>query len=413
MTTIDTMTMLNIDTTLLERAKKLAPAISERTVQVEEQRHVHDDSIDELKDAGFFKYLLPKRWGGEEGSSADFMAAVIEIGKACTSTAWVACILTAHNWEMAHMTEQLQAELFEDDPNTLISSSYAQQGNWAKRVPGGFQVSGRWKSSSGIPHCQWVALGVNVEGEAAHNIVVPLTDATVVDDWHVLGMQGTGSRSVVLEDVFVPEHRAIDREILLAHAAPGLVKNTAPLFKVSQSTIYSSVAAAPAIGAGWRFYEEFPNYYGLSTSFAGRSIADDARTLNKYAECRGMLQGQQHLFLYRHQQAYQSAMTNQPLDDLTTAEAMFDLAKSARTSLEVAMTLMPLLRPSAVYHTSIMQRLYRDIVVARQHGTQNADTAAQVAGLIQQGRPGMNNFILPTETLDAARERAADLGYLS
>lgn len=398
--------------TLRERAKALAPAIAERAQSVEDMRHAHDDSIAEMIDAGLTRGLQAARYGGEEASPEDFVAAVIEISKACTSTGWVLCILGVHNWEMAHMSTELQEELYGDDPTVLLSSSYAQQGNTAHRVDGGFRLSGKWRSSSGVHHATWVALGANVPGEEAHNFVVPLKDATVVDDWYTLGLAGTGSRTVVLDDVFIPEHRTIDRDILLAQAGPGLRENRAATFRVPQALIYSSVAAGPALGAGWRFYEEFPKNFGLSTSLAGQQIADKPLVLSRYAEARGLLNAQEIVTLYRHRQAYEIASVGGEIDHLLMSEAMFDISRGGRTAVEVASSLMPSLRPSSVYSSNIMQRLYRDILVARQHGTQNADQAAETMGLIQQGRAATQTFILPPDRLAAARERAAARGFI-
>lgn len=397
---------------LRERARELAPAIAERAAEVEQMRHAHDDSIREMVDAGLTRGIQSAAYGGEEAAPEDFLGAVIEISKACTSTGWVLCILAAHNWEMAHMSTELQEELYSDDPTTLLSSSYAQQGNRATRVDGGFRLSGKWKSSSGIHHATWVALGADVPGEAAHNFIVPLRDATVVDDWYTLGLAGTGSRTVVLEDVFVPAYRAIDRDILLAQAGPGLRENTSPLFRVPQALIYSSVAAGPALGAAWRFYEEFPRNYGMSTSRKGVSIADDKVVLSRYAEARGILNAQEMVTLQRHRNAYEAACRGEQLGELETAESMYDISCCGRAAQTVASLLMPSLRPSSVYASNIMQRLYRDILVARQHGTQNCDQAGEVMGLVQQGLPATQTFILPADRLQAARERAAAHGYL-
>lgn len=397
---------------LRERARTLAPKIAERAEAVEQMRHVHDDSIAEMTDAGLTRALQSRKYGGEEASMEDFFGAVVEISKACTSTGWVLCILAAHTWEMAHMSPELQDELYADDPTVLMSSSYAQQGNTATRVDGGFRLSGRWKSSSGIHHATWVALGANVAGEAAHNFIVPLRDATVIDDWYTLGLAGTGSRTVVLDDVFVPAYRTIDRDILLAQAGPGLRENRAPVFQIPQALLYTSVAAGPALGAAWRFYEEFPKNFGLSTSRSGAQIADDRVVLARYAEARGILNAQEMVTLERFRRAGEVAARGETLSELEIAESMYDISCCGRAAQTVASLLMPSLRPSAVYSSNIMQRLYRDILVARQHGTQNCDQAGEVMGLIQQGRPATQTFILPVDRLQAARERAAAHGFL-
>lgn len=406
-----TTTMTGTNTlSLRERAKRLAPAIAERAAEVDTMRHVHDDSIAELVDAGLTRAMQPRRWGGEEGSPEDFYAAVIEISKACTSTGWVLCILGQHNWEMAHMSLELQEELYADDPATLMSSSYAQQGQ-AERVPGGYRLNGRWRSSSGIHHAKWSVVGADiVEGDTRlpHNFVLPLTDAEVVDDWYTLGLRGTGSRSIVLDNVFVPEHRAIDREVLLAKAGPGLQVNSGPLYQVPQGVLYTTVAAAPALGAGWAFYEEFKvqaSRYKRRVDQA--QFSQEKTVLLRIADARAALSDAEIVSTFRQREAYERTLANDPMSLEEMAQSIFDMSRCARAAQYVASLLMPNLTAGVVYDSNPLQRLYRDILTARQHGTQNTDlTGVTVAG-VEMGMPPTSIFLLSQERLIAARERAA------
>lgn len=397
---------------LRERAKRLAPAIAERAADVDKMRHVHDDSIAEMIDAGLTRAMQPARWGGQEGSPEDFYAAVIEISKACTSTGWVLCILGQHNWEMAHMTEELQQEIYGDDPTTLLSSSYAQQGS-AERVPGGFRLNGRWRSSSGIHHAKWSVVGADVvdgDQKLPHNFVIPLTDAEVIDDWYTLGLRGTGSRSIVLDDVFVPAHRAIDREVLLAKCAPGLKVNTGPLYRVPQGVLYTTVAAAPALGAGWAFYEEFKNQASRYKRRLDQAAFSQEKTvLLRIADARALLSDAELVSTYRQREAYDRTLANDPMNLEEMAQSIFDMSRCARAAQQVASLLMPNLTAGVVYDSNPLQRLYRDILTARQHGTQNTDlTGVTVAG-VEMGLPPTSIFLLSPERLAIAQERAERL----
>lgn len=398
---------------LRERAKKLVPAIAERAAEVDQMRHVHDDSIAELIDAGLTRAMQPKRWGGEEGSPEDFYAAVIEISKACPSTGWVLCILGQHNWEMAHMSEQLQDELYGEDPTTLLSSSYAQQGK-AERVPGGYRLNGRWRSSSGIHHAKWSVVGADIidgEQKIPHNFVVPRRDAEVIDDWYTLGLRGTGSRSIVLEDVFVPEHRAIDREVLLAKGGPGLEVNTGPLYQVPQGVVYTTVAAAPALGAGWAFYEEFKVQASRYKRRVDQALFSQEKTvLLRMADARAALSDAEIVSTFRQREAYERTIADDPMSQEELARSIFDISRCARAAQFVASLLMPNLTAGVVYDSNPLQRLYRDILTARQHGTQNVDlTGVTVAG-VEMGLPPTSIFLLSQERMAAARERAGRKG---
>ena len=404
----------DVDTTsslpsLRERAIALAPRIAERAAEVDEQRFVHEETIQELHDAGLLKAYLPKAYGGDEASPEDFVAACIEIGKACSSTAWVLCILSVHNWEMAHMPKLLQDELWADDPTTLISSSYASQGT-ARPVDGGYIMNGRWRSSSGIVHSKWAIIGADVEVDGrtvAHNFVIPLAEAEVIDDWYVLGMCGTGSRSVVADELFVPHHRVIDREVMVAMAGPGLRENTGPLYRVPQGLLFSPVAGAPALGSGWAFYDGFRE---VAKKYVRRLdnnvLAEDRNTHVLLAESRAVLMDQERNLLRVLNEANRKAVANEEYTSMELASGMYEISRGATAALSVAQNLMPLLGPAAVYSTNPLTRLYRDLLTARQHATQNPELYAPPVGRLELGAEGTNVFLLPEDVATAARVRA-------
>lgn len=397
---------------LEERARSLCPAIAARAARVDEQRHVADESIQEMIDAGLTRAFQPARYGGEEAHPADFIRAVIEISKACTSTGWVLMLLGVHSWEVSHMTEQLQDELFAEDPTTLISSSYAPHGT-ATAVEGGFVLDGTWKSSSGIHHAKHVILGaaVEIDGKTVmHNFVVPLAEADVIDDWFVLGMRGTGSRSVKLDKIFVPAHRALDRQILLAQAGPGLKLNTAPLYRIPQGYLYNIVAGAPALGAGWAFYEEFTRQVKKFTRrFDNLALSEERVQLLRMNDARVRLDDQQKTVERVMREGYDLACSDEIPEELEAARGIYDMARSAAAALNVAQELMPALSASVVHQSNPLQRIYRDLITARQHFTQNTDFAAATASNIEMGNPAAATFMLNAEELAAAKSRAAEL----
>lgn len=407
--------------TLRERARALAPAIAERALGVEQDRHVHDDTIAELIDSGLTRGLQSREWGGEEGTPEDFFGAVVEISKACPSSGWVLSILGAHTWEMAHMTKELNAELFADDPTTLLSSSYSPVKNSTERVSGGYKLSGQWRSSSGIHHAKWVILGADVtvgEGTFAHNMVVPISELTVIDDWYTLGLCGTGSRSIEAEGVFVPAHRVIDREVLLAKAGPGLVGNGSVLYQVPQGVLYTAIAGAPALGAGWGFYDEYlrqARRYKLRNDHTRRAsgsvLTESPTVVQKIARARVVLEESERRTLGAQRTAYERTSTGDPMTAQEVTAAIFDAARCAEVSLEVAGLLLPTLTAGVVYRHNSLQRYYRDIVTARQHGTQNTEIAAASMANTELGQPSSALFVLPEDRLAAARARGERATY--
>jgi len=397
---------------LVERARALAPAVAERAEQVDRQRYVDEETIQALVDSGLTRALQPATYGGEQADPADFIEAVIELSKADTSAGWVLMLLGTHSWELSHMTDQVQDDLFAKDPTTLVSSSYAAHGQ-ARPVEGGYLLNGRWKSSSGVVHASWAIVGaaIEVNGEKLmHNFVVDLSEATVVDDWFTLGVRGSGSRSIVLENVFVPAHRAIDRDILLAKLGPGLRRNTAPLYQVPQGYLYGLVAGAPALGAAWAFYEEFKRQAKLYVRrFDGAVLSEERVQLIRLADARVTLEDQQRAVLFLLRDAYERAGRGEGHTPLELGRGIYDVARVARATLSVAQDLFPSLTAGAVYEANPLQRQYRDLIVARQHFTENTDFAAVTAANLELDNPVTAAFLLTPEKLAAARERAQAL----
>jgi 3-hydroxy-9,10-secoandrosta-1,3,5(10)-triene-9,17-dione monooxygenase len=136
------------------------PTLRERNAKCDADRVVPDETVQEFKDAGFFRMMQPKRWGGYECNPIEFFDAAIEVASACPSSAWVLGVVAVHNWQLALFPEQAQKDVWESQNgvDTLTASSYMPVGK-VTRADGGYRLSGKWGFSSGSDHCQWTFLG--------------------------------------------------------------------------------------------------------------------------------------------------------------------------------------------------------------------------------------------------------------
>jgi len=116
------------------------------------------ESVQELQDVGFFTLLQPEQWGGLQCDPTLFFEAVRRLASVCGSTGWVASILGVHNWHLAQFDQQAQQEVWGEDPNMRVSSSYAPMGAGVV-TDGGYLVNGSWNWSSGCDHATWAFLG--------------------------------------------------------------------------------------------------------------------------------------------------------------------------------------------------------------------------------------------------------------
>ena len=196
---------------LLERAREVARLAAERTHAIEQQRRLPDDLTQALKDSGLLRILQPVHWGGFERDMRTFVQVASEIAKGDTSTGWVYCIWGIHNFWISYVEPELQEEIWGKDTGVLMADSFAPTGS-AHEVSGGYQLTGKWSFLSGLWCSDWVAVGARIAPEPDMPpewamLFLPKADYRLNDQWHVVGMKGTDSNTIVVEDMFVPHHR--------------------------------------------------------------------------------------------------------------------------------------------------------------------------------------------------------------
>ena len=246
----------NHELALLERARELIPRLAERAPAATAARNIPPETIAEYHEAGILRILQPRRFGGVQGRFSLFSRIVEELTFGCASSAWVYAVLAEHQWIIAQYPEQAQIDVWGEDPLAVASSSLAPRAP-AMPVKGGWLLSGRYSFSSGCDYAQWAILGAFL-GEAGDPrsvayLLVPLAEMEIVDDWHVLGLAGTGSKSLLLREVFVPEHRVVMVSDLFAGTPPGAdVHADYPVVRAPRGFLVSYSLPPVAIALGRR-----------------------------------------------------------------------------------------------------------------------------------------------------------------
>lgn len=241
-----------MSTETLEAIRPLLPTIAARSGVADETRMLPAETLEELVSAGVLRMLLPGRYGGAEARPSDFFAVIRTIAGVCGSTGWVASVLGVHPWHVSLFPEEAQEEVFGADPDAIVSSAYAPVG-CLEPVAGGYRLSGHWSFSSGVDHASWVLLGALAPGPdrtPAHvTVLVPRADFKVQDVWDVVGLRGTGSNDVHVEDAFVPGHRVLAHRDQAALRGPGQLVNPSPLYRLPFASVFTSAVTAPVLGA--------------------------------------------------------------------------------------------------------------------------------------------------------------------
>jgi 3-hydroxy-9,10-secoandrosta-1,3,5(10)-triene-9,17-dione monooxygenase len=264
----------------LARARALVPALRERAARAEAARTLLPETEADLHRSGLFRITQPKRWGGMELDFVSMLDVPAELARGCASTSWIVGNISIHHWMLALYDPRAQEEIWGADPDVQIASGIAYQQGRARKVDGGFVVSGHWNFSSGVDRSDWNMLAVTVrDGDRVvdHRMcLVPKSDFEVIDDWHVLGMRGTCSKSVRAQEVFVPEHRALCTYTIRGGAGfPGARANPNPLYQVPLATLSSHPIVAAALGNAQAALElTCEAVKGRATSYTGASMRD-------------------------------------------------------------------------------------------------------------------------------------------
>jgi alkylation response protein AidB-like acyl-CoA dehydrogenase len=252
----DDSTLPEEERVLMGRARTLIPALAERAPAAAAARRLPSETIAEYHAAGILRILQPKCFGGMQGRFSLFSRIVEELTYGCASSAWVYAVLAEHQWIIAQYPEEAQIDVWRDDPRAVASSSLAPRAP-ARRVVGGWRLSGRFPFSSGCDYAQWAILGAFLGeiGDPRHvaYLLAPLAEIEIVDDWQVLGLAGTGSKSLVLHDIFIPEHRCVMVSDLFAGTPPGaLVHPEYPVLRAPRGFLVSYSLPPVAIALGRR-----------------------------------------------------------------------------------------------------------------------------------------------------------------
>jgi 3-hydroxy-9,10-secoandrosta-1,3,5(10)-triene-9,17-dione monooxygenase len=270
---------------------ELLPVLRDRAQETEDRRALSPESVKSLAETDFFRLLQPARYGGYETDPVTFLTAVRLIAGACGSTGWVASVIGVHNWQLALFPDQAQDDVWGEDTGTRMSSSYAPTGK-VRAVDGGYRLSGRWSFSSGCDHATWVLLGGIVppdeEGRPAdfRTFLLPLGDYAIEDVWNTVGLRGTGSNDIVVEDAFVPAYRSLSFNDTARCICPGQQSNPAPLYRVPYGSLFSYAITTPIVGMATGAYEAHVSYLRerVRASYVGVKAAEDPFAQVRVAE---------------------------------------------------------------------------------------------------------------------------------
>ena len=378
---------------LLTRAEALVPTLRERAPRAEQLRRLPDETIADLHSSGLFRMLQPARVGGSELPFRALFELTAVIGRGCGATAWVLGNLAAHHWLLGMWHPEAQEEIWGESPDALISSALAFARGRARRVEGGYRLSGRWPFSSGIDASTWNMFGAIVADEETGQseprmFLLPASDYTIIDTWQVMGLIGTGSKDVEVKDVFVPAYRTLSGERIRGGPNRGSELNPGTLYKLPAVSLFAFAIAGVSLGIARGAIQHFAETTRTRLSaYTGRNLADFTNMQVHLAEAAALTDAAEAMVLRDCDEATRITEAGVVPSIEQRARYRRDGAFAATLCTKAVDLLFAATGGGAIYERNPIQRAFRDVHAANAHYVLNWDVNGAVYGRVALGLP--------------------------
>jgi len=376
----------------LRRARNLVPMLRQQAAATEQLRRLPEATEQVLHESGLFRILQPARVGGAELDFTLLMDTTAELAKGCASTAWNFANLASHHWMLAMFPPPAQDEVWGPLPDALIGSSLVFPAGRAKRVAGGYRVSGHWPFSSGIDNSEWNMLAAMVAGDnpaeapEARLFLVPSSDYQIIDTWHAMALKGTGSKDVKADDVFVPAHRSLAIAESGNGNTPGNAVNPGPLFRIAMLAVFPYVLSGVALGVALGAWEDYvAATKSRLSNYTAAKLADFQSIQIKVAEARAAIDAAALLMRSNCDEAMRYAAAGQVPDLETKTRYRRDGAFAVGLCTGAVDTLFEISGGAGLYDLSSIQRAFRDAHGVKAHILFSMDAAATLYGRVVLG----------------------------
>jgi alkylation response protein AidB-like acyl-CoA dehydrogenase len=375
---------------LLERARALVPLVRERAAEAEKNRRLSADVVEAMRGAGLCRVMQPKRFGGYEYDFTTMARIILEIGAGCGSTAWVAGLFLTYPWLISQFPIETQEEIWDAEPEALACASFAAAGR-TEPVSGGYRITGRWRYASGCDDADWALLSVFLppepEGEKPQPgfLMASKREYVIDDDWHTVGLCGTGSKTLVCDGQFIPSHRRVTMAELTTGRAPGSRVHANPIYKVPMMATLPAALALPALGilkgAIGDFIETTGGRQTRGAVVAGGfRMADFPHVQGRIGDAAAALNAGTALILSDLADTERLAERGEPITVDRRVHNRLTQAYIVKLAVEGVDTLYAATGGAGLYLSDRLQRAWRDVHAVAHHVSFNWDAVSSMYG---------------------------------
>lgn len=367
---------------LREAAITVGPELRAHAPRAERENRLSDESGKALRDAGLFKLGVPRIFGGFEAGLATAVDVIAELARACPSSSWIVGVSYGAQNIAARFPEPARQELWAENPDQAFCGSFNAVAVSAVRVDGGQIVSGRWTWASGAYQADWAVLAVPVVNERSEVVehglaVAAVSELSIEDTWDMAGMRGTGTHTLVGEDLFIPDHRISSLPDLMACPA-----TSEPAYRISLGSLAPTLVAT-MLGAAEEIYARTMRVVAGGKPMADsvyEHLADSPSIRSNIANARNLIDSARlHLFRSaNHVDATIAAGTE--LEETARARVRMDSGYASKVLREAADLLLSVGGAGSFSATNPVQRYWRDLHTAARHPTISAELSEEIYG---------------------------------
>lgn len=374
---------------LIAKARALAPLLRERASEAERLRHLPDATQAAFREAGFYRILQPTRYGGLEARYGLQTMLGAEAARGCASSGWCLSITAAHSWIFGMFPREAQDEFWNPDPQRTLASSFLAVQPSITPQSGGIRLSGRWRFSSNVDHCDEIILLVMLPGAGGPPrqtfIFLHRAQYEIEDTWNVVGLAATGSNDVVVRDAVVPEHRLLDLMSTREGRAPGAEANPHYLFSLPLFAVFAHCLVGAALGAAEGALDQIAESLKGKTSVANVKLAEQPTVQTRIAEAAAEIAAARALLQVDRARINDMGRLRLLPDDETRVRYRLDVGYAAKLSVQAIERLLPIVGGRGLELADPFQRAWRDAHAVAQHIALSWDLQALNYGAVRLG----------------------------
>jgi alkylation response protein AidB-like acyl-CoA dehydrogenase len=360
-----------LDSLLVEIAARRERFMADRQIPV--------DIVEQFKTLGVYRALVARRFGGDERTPAEFCRLIERIAQADGSAGWVASFGAAATY-LAALPEHTLRQVYANGPDVVFAGGLfpLQPALWTE---GGYRVSGRWKFASGCTGASLIGVGIVAADDSTGGLprvaVMKRAQVRIVPDWNVIGLQGTGSHDLVVEDAIVPQ------DWTLIRGGPASID--VPIYRYPTIALAAQVLAVVGLGVARAALDEIVAAAGGRISITGAgALAERPHVQMQVGRAEALLGAARAFFYEATEAVWTEVLEHGRASPERTSTLRLATTHAAQTGAEVARLMFALAGTTAIDDGHVLSRALRDSLVVAQHALLN-DGTIQNAGRVRLG----------------------------